>query len=103
MAPTEEHPRPFRLTEEDIHPHLRARMVQRGVTMEEIERTVAGGRPVTEARPGTCGRARVFPYAAEWQGRFHREKEVTVYYRQTGERIVVLTVIARYGQGFAEG
>ena len=29
-----------KLSEADIHPHLRARMLQRGVTKEEIEETL---------------------------------------------------------------
>ena len=45
----------------------------------------------------------VFPYNAEWEGCMYEKKEVTVYYRVVGERVVVLTVKARYGREFASG
>jgi len=83
-----------------MHPHLRARMAQRGVTAQEIEETIAGGRQVADARPGTMGKAKVFAYGAEWEGAFFRQKEVIVYYKQTDQGIILLTVIARYGQEF---
>jgi len=37
----------------------------------------------------------VFPYEAEWEGRFYEEKEVMPYYRVSGEGIVLLTAKAR--------
>ena len=89
------------LAERDLHPHLKARMAQRGVTPEEIERTVDEGRPAKDAKPGTVGKMLVFPYNAECEGRFHEKKEVTVYSRVVRERVVVLTVKARYGRDFA--
>lgn len=90
----------FRVTQVDLHPHLRARMHQRGITREEIEQSLNEGREVTDAKPGTLGRVMVFPYEAEWEGQFYQEKEVTVYYKVTDEGLIVLTVKARYGQGF---
>ncbi|MFA0784769.1 DUF4258 domain-containing protein [Fervidibacter sacchari] len=92
--------RKFRVTEKDIHPHLRARMEQRGVTLEEIERTLNEGWDATDAKPGTFGKVMVFPYCAEWMGQFYEEKEVTVYYKQTQCGIILLTVKVRYGKGF---
>ena len=93
----------FHLTDADLHPHLRARMAQRGVTAQEIERTLIDGWQATDARPGTPGKVLVFSHAAEWEGKYYREKQVTVYYKQMHESIVVLTVIARYGQEFPRG
>ena len=75
-------------------------MQQRGVTQEEIERTLNEGWEATDAKPGTFGKSMVFAYGAEWEGEFYPEKEVTVYYKRTDEGIVLLTVKARYGQGF---
>ncbi len=40
----------------------------------------------------------VFPFQAEWEGRFYEEKEVTVYYKLTDEGVILLTVKARYGK-----
>jgi len=93
----------FRITQADLHPHLRARMYQRGVTRDEIERTLNEGWGATDAKPGMLGKMMVFPYEAEWEGQFYREKEVTVYYKVTDEGFVLLTVKARYGQGFPRG
>ncbi len=75
-------------------------MEQRGVTLEEIERTLNEGWDATDAKPGTFGKVMVFPYCAEWMGQFYEEKEVTVYYKQTQCGIILLTVKVRYGKGF---
>lgn len=98
--PDEEKEKRIRITEADLHPHLRARMDQRGIGREEIERTLNEGWDATDAKPGTLGKMTVFPYHAEWEGQFYEEKEVTVYYKLTGEGLILLTVKARYGQGF---
>ena len=71
--------REFRITQADLHSHLWARMQQRGVRREEIERTLNRGWEAPDAKLGTRGRVMVFAYGAEWEGRFYQEKEVTVY------------------------
>lgn len=91
------------ITEADLHSHLRARMHQRGITREEIEQVLNEGWEATDAKPGTLGKVMVFPYEAEWEGEFYQEKEVTVYYKVTTEGLILLTVKARYGQGFPGG
>ncbi len=91
------------IVDADIHPHLRARMNQRGVHLEEIQRVMNDGWPTTDSKQGTSGKAFIFNYAAEWEGQFYPEKEVTVYYKVIDEEIVLLTVKARYGQGFTKG
>ena len=78
-------------------------MHQRGVTQEEIERTLNEGWDADDAKPGTSGKVMVFPYNSDWEGQFYREKEVTVYYRMRGEDLSLLTVKARYGQEFPRG
>ena len=92
-----------RISESDLHPHLKARMEQRGVTLEELERTLDEGWSATDVRPGTFGKTFVFSYAREWEGSRYAEKEVTVYYKTVRAGLVVLTVKARYGDGFARG
>ena len=71
----------MQISESDLHPHLKARMQQRGVTQGEMELTLKDGWRATDAKAGTLGKVMVFPYHAEWEGRFYEEKEVTVYYR----------------------
>jgi hypothetical protein len=43
----------MQITEEDIHPHLKARMLQRGITFREIEQTVNDGWNALDAKTGT--------------------------------------------------
>ena len=86
----------IRITDADLHPHLRARMHQRGISREEIERTLNEGWEASDAKSGTLGKVLVFPYEKEWEGQFYEEKEVTVYYKLAAEGIILLTAIARY-------
>jgi hypothetical protein len=85
---------------EDLHPHLRARMEQRGVTQAEIERTLDNGWEARDAKQGMSGKVMVFEYNAAWEGHWFPEKEVTVYYKAAAGRVILLTVKARYGQSF---
>lgn len=91
---------PVRISEADLHPHLKARMAQRGITREEIEQTLNEGWDAVDARAGTQGKVMVFPFYAEWEGQFYEEKEVTVYYKVTERGLILLTAKARYGRGF---
>jgi len=93
----------FRIREADLHRHLRARMSQRGVTRQEVERTLNDGWVALDAKPGTAGKVCIFSYGNVWEGRFFEEKEVTVYYKIVDQVIVLLTVKARYGRDFARG
>jgi len=93
----------IKISKEHIHPHLQARMNQRGIVIEEIERVLNDGWDAQDAKHGTKGKVIVVPYAAEWEERFYQEKEITVYYKENGDEIVILTVIARYGDSFLEG
>jgi hypothetical protein len=78
-------------------------MEQRGVTLAELEQVFNEGQEAAAAKPGTFGKVLVTPYAKEWEGQFYMEKEVTVYYKLTESRqLIVLTVVARYGQGFLD-
>ena len=92
------------ISEADLHPHLKARMSQRGITIEEIERVLIEGGEATDAKPGTkpgtLGKVFVFLYNRMWEGKLFEEKEVSVYYRLVNNRVSLLTVKARYGKGF---
>lgn len=91
------------ITEEDLHAHLKARMSQRGVTREEIERVLNEGWDATDAKPGTVGKVMVFSYQKEWAGQTYEEKEVAVYYKLVEKGLMLLTVKARYGKSFPRG
>mgnify|MGYP006306553629 CR=1 FL=1 len=89
------------ITYDHRHPHLRARMRQRGISLEEINLTIAEGLEAAEAKPGTFGKVKVFPYNKEWEGQMYKEKEVTVFYKITQSKdIILLTALARYGEQF---
>ncbi len=90
------------ISEGDLHPHLRARMVQRGVTREEIEKTLNDGWEADDAKPGTLGKVVVLPYNGPWESEFFEEKEVRVYYKVINDTVMLLTVKARYGKGFPQ-
>jgi len=81
----------------DIHPHLKARMLERGVTLDEIMVTFKKGHDGKDAKSGTYSKVYIFPYNKEWCGKLYKEKEVTIYYKQDKNGIIVLTVKARYG------
>jgi len=86
----------------EIHPHLKARMKERGVSLKEIETTLKSGWLADDAKPGTYGKVYIFPYNKKWCGKIFKEKEVTVYYKFIGKNPIVLTVKARYGK-FSKG
>jgi len=87
-----------------LHPHIESRMQQRGVTFEEIKQVMVEGWEAAESKPGTYGKIMVFEYESYWEDLYYQQKEVTVYYKQQeGENLILLTVIARYGQNFYRG
>jgi hypothetical protein len=48
------------ITENDLHPHLKARMIQRGVTLEELEYTLNKGWDAKDSKSGTFGKTMVY-------------------------------------------
>jgi hypothetical protein len=93
----------IKIKESDLHPHIRARMLQRGISIKEIEETLSRGWDAADAVEGTTGKVAVFTYNAEWEGNFFEEKEVTVYYKYKGEQFILLSAKARYGKNFKKG
>jgi len=93
----------IKLAPADFHPHLKARMLQRGVTEEEVEHTLRNGWQADDAKLGTDGKVFVFPYNAQWESKYFAEKEVTVYYKFIRGKFMLLTVKARYGMAFSKG
>ncbi|MGC8890913.1 MAG: hypothetical protein ACP5PC_09550 [bacterium] len=51
-----------KICDEDLHPHIRMRMLQRGVTKEEIEETLTKGWEANDSKSGTFGKVFVFSY-----------------------------------------
>jgi hypothetical protein len=93
----------IKIKESDLHQHIRVRMLQRGISVTEIEETLNKGWDAADAVEGTAGKVTVFTYNAEWEGKIFEEKEVTVYYKYKGEQFILLTAKARYGKNFKKG
>jgi hypothetical protein len=91
------------IKETDIHHHLRMRMFQRGISLREIERTLNEGWEAEDSKEGTIGKVFIFPYGENWEGKYFEEKEVSVYYKYKGEKVILLTTKARYGKNFTQG
>ena len=53
-----------------------------------------------DAKSGTLGKAFVFSYKRDWEGKYFEEKEVRVYYKPVNDEFTLLTVKARYGKDF---
>ena len=87
----------------DLHPHLRERMEQRGVILNEINHVLQNGFEARDAKKGTRGKVFVFEYDDLWLGKKYLEKEVTVYFREQNMELIILTVKARYGKDFPRG
>ena len=75
-------------------------MHQRGVSKEEIEKTLNEGWEAEDAKSGTFGKINVFSYQDYWEGKYFEEKEVTVYFKYVNNELILLTVKARYGKNF---
>lgn len=90
----------IKISDADLHAHLKARMEQRGVTKDEIEKTLNEGWEAEDAKPGTFGKVFIFPYNNLWENEFFEEKEVSVYYKLINGSIMLLTVKTRYGNEF---
>ncbi|HDH31612.1 MAG TPA: DUF4258 domain-containing protein [Candidatus Wolfebacteria bacterium] len=84
----------------DFHPHILKRMVQRGVTKTEVESTLEDGKFAENAKEGTIGKVQIFKFEGYWEGKYYKKKEVSVYYKTKNTDLILLTVIARYGNTF---
>lgn len=93
----------MKIKDSDIHHHLRVRMLQRGISQEEIAITINKGWNAEDAKEGTIGKTYIFSYNSYWEDKFHEEKEITVYYKIKEEKIILLTAKARYGKNFKKG
>jgi hypothetical protein len=78
-----------------LHPHVRVRLGERGVTEAEAIATVETG----VRAPARFGRTRFrqdFTFNAEWRGRWYGTKRVDAFAAEEPDGWLVITVIARY-------
>jgi len=78
-----------------IHPHARARAVERGATEAEVITTVEEGEQFP-VKYGRIGFRRNFPFGGQWGGRRYLVKQVEAYAVQEAGDWIVVTVITRY-------
>jgi len=90
----------IKLSKSDFHSHILKRMRERGISIEEIEKTLNEGKYAEDAKKETNGKKYVFNFGKEREGIFFKQKEVTVYYKRKENKIILLTVLARYGDKF---
>ncbi len=83
----------IKIKDSDIHAHIKARMKQRGISIEEIQTVLAEGWNAEDSVAGTIGRVFVFSYKAEWEGKFFEKKEITVYYKYKEKTYRMLTAM----------
>jgi hypothetical protein len=79
----------------DIHPHARARLTERGATVEEVVAVVNGGERFA-AKFGRTGFRRNFPFDGQWRGKMYRAKQVEAYAVWEHERWLVITVLVKF-------
>jgi hypothetical protein len=79
-----------------IDPHTLERAEERGVNEEEIREVLDLGFTV----PGKYhrfGKAKIFEFQREWQGKFYQQKRVEVFYTVERDVIITVTVYVFYG------
>ena len=67
----------------------------RGVSLEEIEQALIDTL-WQDVRYNRYSSIKVFEYNQIWEEVFYRQKEVKVIFTQEDDKIIVITVIARY-------
>jgi hypothetical protein len=81
-----------------IAPHTLERAEERGATIEEIEDVIATGEPF-EAKKGRKGKAKVYPFDRERNGRFYEQKRIeAIYIAEEDDLFVTVTVYVFYGK-----
>jgi hypothetical protein len=80
-----------------IDPHTLERAVERGTNEAEIKDVINRGVPIP-ARRGRLGKAKVYGFGRQRQGKYYEQKRVEVIYAVEGEAIVTVTVYVFYGK-----
>jgi hypothetical protein len=78
-----------------LHPHAKARAVERGATEAEVIATVEEGEQFP-VKYGRVGFRRNFPFDGTWGGKSYLVKQVEAYAVKEAADWVVVTVITRY-------
>ena len=80
-----------------IEPHTLERAEERGVNKVEIIDVVETGFQVA-AKYNRIGKAKVFDFQSQRQGKFYEQKKVEVFYLVENDEIITVTVYVYYGK-----
>ncbi len=80
-----------------IDPHTLERAIERGTNEIEIREVISSGSPIP-AKHGRLGKAKVYPFQQERNGKFYEQKRVEVIYVVEMDMIVTVTVYVFYGK-----
>lgn len=83
--------------EVQIDLHTLERAEERGTNREEIAETINTGVSIP-AKYGRIGKARVYDFSQERQGKFYEQKRVEVFYVVEGGVAITATVYVFYGR-----
>lgn len=80
-----------------IEPHTLQRASERGASESEIKETIEKGTNIL-GRSGRLGKAKIFPFNKERNGRFYEQKKLEVYYIIENQIIITITIYVFYGK-----
>ena len=75
--------------------HAVKRADERGVTHEEIKEAIKNSNWL-KATHDRYTINYLFNYNKIWEGKFYKQKEIVVIFKEENDKIVVITTIARY-------
>ncbi|MBN2543879.1 DUF4258 domain-containing protein [bacterium] len=78
-----------------IHPHARERMIERGATEEEVNKTVEYGESFP-AKYGRIGFRHNFSNDFNWRNKKYKNKQIEVIGVQENDEFIVVTLIVKY-------
>jgi hypothetical protein len=78
-----------------LHPHARERLLERGVTEEEVIAAVEHGERFP-AKFGRVGFRRNFPFTGRWLKKSYATKQVEAYAIQEAGEWLVITVVVKF-------
>ncbi len=79
-----------------LHPHAKARLVERGATEDEVIAAVQHGEQFP-TKFGRVGFRRIFAFDAMWHGREYRFKKVEAYAVQENGWLVITVIVKFFG------
>ena len=80
-----------------IDPHTLERASERGASREEIIETIEKGVTIV-GKKGRLGKAMVFEFRSQWNGKTYLQKKIEVFYVVEGDAIITVTVYVYYGK-----